>query len=252
MTNKIEFNRKEEMLFAKAMMNMNSGQVEELLVNCDREDLLENGRILNDFIWQNDNLQSTCNIIIGEILSAGNLRAIWDAGSIQYNIRNQSTSLHNKVESFLDEEDEEDETVDEIPIPELQKSTVKVLAALRDAERAIQDGHPENSVDRFHTAFHGHLKEMCDEQSLQYDKDPRVDELFKLLLDAYKQKNNLSNTDDAYKLMRSFSPFFAQLNTIRNHSTLSHATGKLLDSATALLFVNFSKTALTFIIEKFK
>lgn len=251
MPKEIEFDRKEEIQFAKAMMDMNAGQVEELLVNCGREDLLESGRILNDFSWQNDSLQGTCNYIMSEILCADNLPYIWEAGYIENTIRNSAPNLYDKVESFLSDDD--DETVEEIPIPKLQSSSQKVFAALREAESAIQAGSPENCVDRFHTAFHGHLKEMCDEQGLSCNsRDPRVDELFKCLLDNYKQKNNLTNDDNAYKLLRSFSQFFVQFNSVRNHSTLSHPGGELLDSADALLFVNFSKTILTYIIEKFK
>ncbi|WP_272570049.1 abortive infection family protein [Providencia sp. PROV255] len=251
MPKEIEFDRKDEIQFAKAMMDMNPGQVEELLVNCDREDLLESGRIINDFSWKNDSLQGNCNFIMGEILCADNLPYIWEAGNIEYTIRKSAPNLYDRVESFLSDDD--DETVEEIPIPNLQSSSQKVFAALREAEKAIQAGSPENCVDRFHTAFHGHLKEMCDEQGLNCNsKDPRVDELFKCLLENYKQKNNLTNDDNAYKLLRSFSQFFVQFNNVRNHSTLSHPGGKLLDSADALLFVNFSKTILTYIIEKFK
>ncbi|ENY6785848.1 abortive infection family protein [Providencia rettgeri] len=251
MPKEIDFERRDEIQFAKAMMSMNAGQVEELLVYCEREDLLEDGRILNDFSWGNDSLQGTCNFIMAEILCADNLPYIWEAGNIEYTIRNSAPDLHDLVENFLS--DDEDETIEEIPIPKLQSSSQKVFAALREAQNAIQEGSPENCVDRFHTAFHGHLKEMCDEQGLSCQgSDPRVDELFKCLLDNYKQKHNLTNDDNAYKLLRSFTPFFSQFNNVRNHSTLSHPGGELLDSADALLFVNFSKTVLTYIIEKFK
>lgn len=130
-------------------------------------------------------------------------------------------------------------------------STPAVYQALLDAENLIQTSGPVSAVDRIHTALHGHLIAVCDQQNIAYEPSAMITRLLRLLRQQHPALQNLAaGNQDADKVLNAFGTILDALNNMRNHASLAHPNQTLLDSAEAMLAINAARTIIHYLDER--
>ncbi len=115
----------------------------------------------------------------------------------------------------------------------------------------INEKGPSNAVDRIHTAFHGYLEALCDEENITYSKDASITNLFKLLQNQHPTIRDFgSRRDEIKKILRSMANILDALNTIRNHASLAHPNEQILDENEAMLSIHIAKTFIQYLDKK--
>jgi len=128
-----------------------------------------------------------------------------------------------------------------------------VRLALDDASTLIANDKPVSAVDRTHTAFHGFLRTICDEQNLQYGTNPSVTKLFKIIRQnspKLQPKGIFSNEID--RILNSMSSIVDAVNTLRNRGSVAHPNERLLSAEAALLCINSIRTLFQFLDSKLR
>ena len=66
-----------------------------------------------------------------------------------------------------------------------------VVRALDDAETLLKTSGPESAVDRVHTALHGHLRFLCEEAHITFDREDTMVGLLKKLRNEHPRLRDL-------------------------------------------------------------
>ena len=132
------------------------------------------------------------------------------------------------------------------------KSTSDVVRqALEDSEYLIGRGRVGSAVPKLHTALHGYLKQMCDDESIVYENNPSLPKLFKLL-----QKNHSAFQNTGLHQVKidnvgkGLATAIHSLNEIRNQASDAHSNDELLDIGDATLAINAMRTIFHYVEEK--
>jgi hypothetical protein len=84
---------------------------------------------------------------------------------------------------------------------------------------------------------------MAARAGLVVDDQASLTQLFKLLRASPPKFLHLGSQDkDIVRVLNSLANVFDALNTIRNHASVAHPNGNLLDDAEAMLMVNVTRT----------
>lgn len=126
-----------------------------------------------------------------------------------------------------------------------------VRRALFDAKELIRSTGAVSAVDRVHTALHGYLRDICDEESLVYPKDPSVQQLYKLIRTNHTAFSAAGpHEEDIKKISNSMAAALDAVNTLRNHASVAHPNEDLLDDVDATLVVNAARTLFNYVNSK--
>lgn len=136
------------------------------------------------------------------------------------------------------------------PVPRETPATVE--RALRDAENLLKTSGPASAVDRVHTALHGYLQALCDEQSISYSSDPSITELYKRLRETHPSFTATASDTLIDRIVKSLSGAIDAANTIRNRKSVAHPNASLLAEPEAILVVNAVRTILHYVDTKTK
>ena len=74
-----------------------------------------------------------------------------------------------------------------------------VVRALDDAETLLKNSGPESAVDRVHTALHGHLRFLCDEAHIAYEREDTMVGLLKKLRQDHPRLQDLGSTRQGHR-----------------------------------------------------
>lgn len=238
-------NKKSEIQLAKILMeNFNTGDWEELLSITDNKDFLEhNPNFMKDITWKNEGLKAGCIRAIRVILAnPDNLKEIWEFDYVQSYLERGSVPLYEEIKSII-----ENDTQRIVTQPDLKLSNETVYSALDDAERTVNEGKPQNAVDRVHTAVQGHLRHICKEQDISHVEKDTIAGLSSKLRQHYKDSKDVSNNDPIIQVLNGITSIFEGMNTLRNRASLSHSENKLLDKHEALLVINISRSLMAYL-----
>lgn len=135
----------------------------------------------------------------------------------------------------------------ELHVPAMSSGSITasqvVERALADADHLLAKSGPISCIDRMHTALHGYLKDLAVRAGLAVDDQASLTQLFKLLRASHPKFQHLGSQDkDIVRVLNSLSNVVDSLNTIRNHASVAHPNGNLLDEAEAMLMVNVTRT----------
>ena len=126
-----------------------------------------------------------------------------------------------------------------------------VLEALIDAEEHISKGRVPSAVDRIHNALHGYLKEMCDDESIDYEDDANLPQLFKVLQKMHTAfQGSGTHQEKIDNIGKGLSTAIHSLNEIRNKASSAHPNEDLLDVCDATLAINAMRTIFHYVEEK--
>lgn len=132
----------------------------------------------------------------------------------------------------------------------LQSSDV-VRRALEDVQTLLAAGELTSCVDRVHTSLHGHLRHLCEAQSIPYAaNDTTVALLKKLRKEHPRLKDPGPRAGDIQTVINGAASILDALNPVRNQASVAHPNALLLGPAEAQLVVNIGRTLLTYIDAK--
>ena len=230
----------------KAILNtFNEGDWKEFGYETGSSDLISrHGRLLRSLSWGDPDYEGHIFDVLDEILKlnpdAGNILLAKD--KIKRWIKDKDTSAYNKLYDG-------DKHIDNFSTQKLSPKDV-VISALNDADTLINAGNPQNAVDRMHTAFHGYLKAICDNYSIQHSQAPSITELYKSIYTNILKINSTSkHPAEIEKILRSHASTINAINTLRNHASMAHVND-LLDRDEATLVINTVRTLLHYLEAK--
>lgn len=138
--------------------------------------------------------------------------------------------------------------------PEPRLTTHSVELALMDAEQLLYSRGAPSAIDRVHTALHGYLTAICEDQGLDISEDASLTQLFKTLRKSSDALGEWKGSADkeAQRLLGGVATIVDSLNTIRNRMSAAHPSKNLLEEAEAVLAVNCGRTLLHYVDAKLK
>lgn len=161
-----------------------------------------------------------------------------------------------KIRNWLKEHDEsvyltfasESSAATRVASPSPQFSTSTVDRALSDAETLLRTSGATSAVDRVHTALHGYMKALCDNENIEYRPDSGITGLFKLLKKEHPElQPDGPRSQDITKIMNSLSSVVDALDPVRNRASVAHPNPVLLDAPEAELAVNAARTVIHYL-----
>lgn len=160
----------------------------------------------------------------------------------------RNRQLQNKLSDVAARLESETVLVDDVA-PQSRSEVVRV--ALNDAEHLIGRGSARSAVDRSHTALHAYLKEMCDDEGIQYGRDPGMPELYKLVREQHPAFQNAGpRQQDIDSICRTLGNIVDKLGPIRNRTTPSHPQDELIEEPEAILAINAVRTLFHYLQDK--
>lgn len=142
-----------------------------------------------------------------------------------------------------------EEMAEAVRPPVLAFSSVAVESALRDAEVLMGKNGPSSAVDRVHTALHGYLKVLCAEAKIPCVEDESVTGLFKKLRTQHPTLKDDVGLEQVGSVLKGMASGIDALNMVRNNFSGAHPKGRL-DSAEAMLMINFTRSVLHYLKTK--
>ncbi|MCU6792412.1 abortive infection family protein [Paenibacillus sp. WQ 127069] len=130
-------------------------------------------------------------------------------------------------------------------------TSLVVREALNDADSLIKANKVSNAVDRIHTALHGYLRTICEDEKILYEQDASIFKLLKLIeknSDIFKVNGN--ENEHINRVLRSIGNIVDALNPIRNNASLAHPNDELLMEEEAFLVVNITLIILNYLDSK--
>ncbi len=126
-----------------------------------------------------------------------------------------------------------------------------VERAMNDAETLIHTRGATSGVDRIHTALHGYLRALCDDQFISHEDSATMTALFKTLRSGHPAfKEDGPRANDISQVMRAMSAIMDALNPLRNNASVVHPNIALLDEPEAMLAINAGRTILHYLDAK--
>lgn len=118
----------------------------------------------------------------------------------------------------------------------LDKTTGEELKDLMDdINESIALGKPVFALDRLHTLMQKYIKELCIKHDIDFNKNDRLDVLFKKYVNHVKIYFDSKMT---LSILKSNISLFSQFNDIRNNYTYAHDNNVLGDIESQLIFNN--------------
>ena len=160
----------------------------------------------------------------------------------------QSSKLHREILAWISRLETGTASVPVV----LQSPPEVVQLALDDADALIKATGPQSAVDRLHTALHGYLRSLCEDEQIEVGQErPTLNQLFRALRDNHSALANLgARGDDIRKMLGSMASILDALNPVRNKASVAHPNAKLVGEAEAVLVVNLVRTMLGYLEQR--
>lgn len=136
--------------------------------------------------------------------------------------------------------------------PSFEMKSENVLETLEDAKSLIENRKAVSAVDRVHTAFHGYLREICNEEKIEFKQGDDLVSLIKRIFSYHSKLNILVKSQEIQNIVRNLASIADSLNPIRNQGSRAHPNEKVLDENESILVINTIKTILTYLDAKIK
>jgi len=127
------------------------------------------------------------------------------------------------------------------PSPTLANETVQ--RALVDAEHLLNESGATSAVDRVHTALHGYLAHLCDEEGVPRNHGASLTDLFGSLRQSHRGFANEGAWAKAVtSMLRGIGRILDAMNEVRNQASLAHPNTDLLPEPEAMLVINAARS----------
>lgn len=125
-----------------------------------------------------------------------------------------------------------------------------ILELLEDADSLIKNRKASSAIDRFHTAFHGYLRELCDSENIKYSTKDDLVALIKLLQKHHPKLSIAIKSQEIQNIVKNLVSISDSLNPLRNQGSRAHPNKKTVEEPEAVLVINSIRTVLTYLAEK--
>lgn len=123
-----------------------------------------------------------------------------------------------------------------------------VVRAIDDVEALLRRGGPTSAVDRVHTSLHGHLRYLCDQEAIAYDRDDTMVALLRKLQREHPKLRELGpRSQDVGRVLNASASILDALNPVRNNASVAHPNEQLLGRDEAQLVINIGRSLLTYL-----
>ena len=126
---------------------------------------------------------------------------------------------------------------------EQQDSTFEALA--RQIQESVDNGRPEEALDRLHTYLTRYSRALCDRHAIEYSRSTPLHALFGSYV-RYLRENELVESKASLTILSSSIKVLDDLNKVRNDQSLAHDNSLLNRNEATLIFRNIS-TSVKFI-----
>lgn len=136
---------------------------------------------------------------------------------------------------------------------ELKVDIEFVKEVLLQAETLISNHSYSSAVDRTHTALHGYLKALCDEQNIIFaEQNVKIQDIWgKLKTEHPSFKIDISEHQRPInQTINAIAKFIENLNDIRNKQSFSHPNEEIIEENEARFIINLSRVLLFYIDSK--
>lgn len=111
-----------------------------------------------------------------------------------------------------------------IPIPDTED---KIIAALTDSvNKAVDSGHPEESLDRLHTLLMQYSRVLCRKRELAVQKNEPLHGVWSKYV-KYLRNNKHLESEMAAHILRAGTHLLDAFNRVRNEKSFAHANSPL-------------------------
>lgn len=140
------------------------------------------------------------------------------------------------------------QTAGGVAAPEVGESiSTSVMRALGDAKALIGTVDSSSAIDRAHTALHGYLVQLCNDNQIILPNDPTASKAFKELRKLHPALVASGHrAQEITRVLNSFAASIDAFSTLRNHASLAHVND-LLDVPEATAIVNAMYTVFRYI-----
>jgi hypothetical protein len=126
-----------------------------------------------------------------------------------------------------------------------------VRRAIDDVEALLRGGGPTSAVDRVHTSLHGHLRFLCGDAGIAYDRGDTTVALLKKLRKQHPNLQNLGPREhDIERVLNASASILDALNPVRNNASVAHPNPQLLGRDEAQLVINVGRSLLSYLDSK--
>ncbi|HEX8411818.1 MAG TPA: abortive infection family protein [Thermoanaerobaculia bacterium] len=126
-----------------------------------------------------------------------------------------------------------------------------VLRAISDAEALLAKNGATSAVDRIHTALHGHLRALCEQEEISFTSDPTMLQLLKLLRQQHPALQNLgTRVQEISTVLNSAGAILDALNPVRNKASVAHPNPDLLEHDEAVLVIDIARSLMRYLDSK--
>jgi Abortive infection C-terminus len=140
------------------------------------------------------------------------------------------------------------ESASPVTSPEPKITSAIVERALGDAETLIRASGAISGIDRAHTALHGYLRAVCDQNNIPYSREASLAKLFKLLRENHPALQYTGERQqEITRVFHALSNILDALNPIRNEASVAHPNQSLLGKSEAMLVINVTRTLLHYL-----
>jgi len=233
---------------AKVLMgSLDTGDWSELMMITGCDDYYEqNSQFQRDIHWTNPGLKQGCINAVKHMLDSdvNNIIKIINFERTSLLLENQHEKEYNTIISKIS-------TISgKIVLNQPTKVTSETIyQALDDAQLLIDNNKPENAYDRVHTALHGFLKKICEDQKIHHSSSDNITALLPKISNHLKVHSSfeLDRNKKIVEMLRSLNSVLDSINYLRNHNSLSHPNEKLLNKNDALFAINIARSITSYI-----
>ncbi len=128
--------------------------------------------------------------------------------------------------------------------------TEHIFELLEDADSLIKNRKASSAVDRFHTAFHGYLRELCEKENIPFNEKDDLVKLIKNIQSNHPKFKISIKSHEIQNIIKNLVSISDSLNPVRNKGSRAHPNKKTVGEPEAVLVINSIRTILTYLSEK--
>ncbi|TYS87721.1 abortive infection family protein [Rossellomorea aquimaris] len=156
--------------------------------------------------------------------------------------------LHEKIEQWINQL--RGEVIEQ---GELKHDIEFVKEVLQQADTLISKHSYSSAVDRSHTAIHGYLKALCDEQNITFsEQNVKIQDMWSKLKTDHPSFNIevREHQRPINQTVNAIGKFLENMNDIRNRHGFSHPNEDIIEENEAKFIINLSRVLLYYIDSK--
>lgn len=191
--------------FIRNSVNIDVNTIEYLSKVKNRYNSQSNANILRYF-WENEDDSKT-------------LKLIHDL--IDYYDENGFVEYYEKEDEFIKAKIILNKYYNPTEIQNEISDEKRIIDLIDEINFIIEERNPIFAIDKLHTLVHNILRKLCNSHGISFNKEDRVDELFRKY-EKFLEENNFIESKMTKSIIKQTGTLLSQFNDIRNNNTYVH------------------------------